>query len=105
MASRPVLPRCPERSLARRCGRCCWHCSFPISPRANCADVEETYAFVNDLTPIAAKVESVICGESNLMLVNDDWLTLTFRSAYSGWVIKPSEQQIIDAQQIEGVVR
>ena len=27
-----------------------------VSPRANCADKEETYAFVNDLTPIAAKV-------------------------------------------------
>jgi len=24
---------------------------------------------------------------------------------HSGWVIKPSEQQIIDAQQIEGVFR
>ena len=54
---------------------------IPDLPSCHCADVEETYAFVNDLTPIAAKVESVICGESNLMLVNDDWLTLTFRSA------------------------
>ena len=43
------------------------------------------HAFVNDLTPIA-KVESVICGGSNLMLVNDDWLTLTLDPVDAFWL-------------------
>ena len=57
----------------------------PSTPPRTSAPKRVMHAFVNDLTPIA-KVESAICGGSNLMLVNDDWLTLTLDPVDAFWL-------------------
>src|SRR6478672_4726271 len=79
-ASRTFLPRSPARLLTPRSGRytwrapcsCTWRYSFPISPRANCADVEETTPSETTSHQLQQKSSRLFAAKCNLTLLMTD---------------------------------